>query len=714
MSVSRSPLSTSSLTTPRLRLHPLAWACALLVTASAPALAADDVADGADDQPIPTITVTGANDKSSYTVRDSSSATRLDLALRDTPQSVTVVTREKMDDFKLNSVNDMLATTPGVTVESVETDRVYYTARGFDITNFQYDGVGVPFVFGNVTGNFDTALYNQVDIVRGANGLMSSTGNPSATVNFVRKRPGKELAASSTLTLGSWGNKRLDVDVSTPISEDWAARFVLARDQGDSWLDRYHRTKTVASAIVEGKLTRDDKVALGYTYQKSAATGAMYGALPLYFSDGSPTNYAGSASTGADWAFSNAEVHSGFAEWTHQFANGWSSKVTTTYNVSPSRWQMLFVSGAQDRATGLGLSSYTSLYNSDFKQKMVDAQVSGKFALAGRSHDISLGGAWSDSRISSNSSMGADTGTALPGNTAVDGSYPRPDFPAAADNGGYSDKRKNAYVAVRWNLADDVKLLTGANHAKVDTAGLSYGVSSYRAASKTTPYVGLVYTINPVLSAYGSYTTIFNAQSEIDVNRQTLAPVEGKTYELGLKSELFGGKANLSGAVFKTKQTNAAQQIGYLGFDAYYEGIKAESQGVEVEFSGQLARNWQASIGVTQMSITGDDGTAARTFIPRKAIKTATTYRFDSLPQLKVGATVNTQSKIHTGENGVTISQGGYTTMGLMAQYEITPKLTLSTNINNVTDKRYLTSLLWTQSYYAAPRNASVSLNWKY
>ncbi len=166
-----------------------------------------------------------------------------------------------------------------------------------------------------------------------------------------------------------------------------------------------------------------------------------------------------------------------------------------------------------------------------------------------------------------------------------------------------------------------------------------------------------MYTINPVLSAYGSYTTIFNAQSEIDVNRQTLAPVEGKTTARGLKSELSGGNANLSGAIFKTKQTNAAQQVGYLGFDAYYEGIEAESQGFEAKFSGQLARHWQARIGVSQMSVTGADGSGARTFIPRKTIKTATTYRFDSLPQLKVGVIVNTQSKIHTEENGVTIRQ---------------------------------------------------------
>jgi outer membrane receptor for ferric coprogen and ferric-rhodotorulic acid len=664
---------------------------------------------------IPTVTVTGAAAKTGYTVRDTSSATRFDLSLRDTPQSVTVVTREKMDDFRLNSVNDMLATTPGVTVEAVETDRAYYTARGFDITNFQYDGVGVPFVFGNVTGNFDTALYEQVDVVRGANGLMSSTGNPSATINFIRKRPGKELAASSTLTMGSWGQKRLDVDVSTPLSDNWAARVVLARDQGDSWLDRYSLKKTVASIIVEGKLDADNKVAAGYTYQRSRANAPMWGALPLYYTDGTPTNYPTSASTGVNWGYQDAATNSTFAEWTHQFGDGWSGKVTATYNLAPTQSKLFFVSGIQDRATGLGLTSYPSYYASRFKQTLVDASVTGKFNLGGRSHDLSFGAAWSESKISQYSAYGEGIGTDLPGDAAVDGSYPEPRFIAGDTGGGYTDKRKNAYAAVRWNLADDVKLLTGANTAKVDTVGLNYGVSSNRSASKTTPYVGLVYTINPVFSAYGSYTAIFNPQSEIDINRRTLAPIEGKTYELGLKSELFGGKANLSGAVFKTKQDNTAQQAGYIGgVDAYYEGVNAQSQGIEIELSGQVARNWQASIGVTQMSVTGDDGTAARTYVPRKTIKGATTYRFEALPALKVGAIVNVQSKIYLDDDVAVMRQGGYTTVGLMAQYEITPKLILSANLNNVTDKRHLASLYWNQSFYAAPRNGSVSLNWRY
>ena len=94
-------------------------------------------------------------------------------------------------------------------------------------------------------------------------------------------------------------------------------------------------------------------------------------------------------------------------------------------------------------------------------------------------------------------------------------------------------------MAARWNLADDWKLLTGANTIKVDTRGSSYGTSSYCSGSKTTPYAGLVYDINKTLSAYASYSSIFNALSEMDINRQLLALFEGRTREVGLKSDLL-------------------------------------------------------------------------------------------------------------------------------------------------------------------------------
>ncbi|MBB5368820.1 MULTISPECIES: TonB-dependent siderophore receptor [unclassified Janthinobacterium] len=714
-----SPSLAASLTTPVLR--PLALAISLALGAGL-AHAADALPDApagnGDDAVMQTITVTGKNDDEAYTARKSASASKLDLSLRETPQSVSVVTRAQMDDFKLDNASKVLAQTTGVTVEAVETDRSYYTARGYDITNFQYDGVGIPFVFGNVMGDLDTAVFERVDVVRGANGLISSTGNPSATINFVRKRPVAGLAASAAVTVGSWDTRRFDADVSTPLSADGkvAARFVVVHQEGNSYLDRYSPQKDVVYGIVEAKLTPDTTLTVGNTYQKNQERGGMWGALPLSYTDGTPTNYPISTSTSANWSRWNIKTNNTFAELVHQFNDDWSLKSTLTYTRATSDSKLLYVYGTPDRATGDGLFSYPSAYNSNNGQALVDISANGKFMLGGRKHDITLGLGWSKSTLSDTSYYGRGIGTPLPNGTAFDGSYPEPVFDASTDGSSYTDKRKNAFVAARFNLADNTKLLAGFNTVKADSTGTAYGVSQAKSQSDTTPYAGLVYDINRNVSAYGSYTGIFNPQSSIDARGQTLAAATGKSLEAGLKSEWFDGKLNLSGAVFKTRQDNAAEAAGTTAdFKTFYKGVNSESKGLEFDVAGELARGWQANAGYSQLRITGDDGQDARTFIPRKQFHLATTYRVAGLPALKVGASLTWQDAIYNKvSDTITLRQGSYAQLGLLASYDISRNVSLSLNLNNVTDNKHLTSLYWTQALYAPGRNGSATLSWKY
>jgi outer membrane receptor for ferric coprogen and ferric-rhodotorulic acid len=701
-------------------LRPLALAISLAL-GSCMAHAADTVADtpAGDDAPaLQAVTVTGVKEPSAYTARTSASASKFELSLRETPQAVSVVTRAQMDDFKLDNVNKLLAQTTGVTVEAVETDRTYYTARGYDITNFQYDGVGIPFVFGNVMSDLDTALFERVDIVRGANGLISSTGNPSATVNFVRKRPSAELAASAAVSLGSWNTRRIDADISTPLTADGkvAARVVVAHQDGNSYLDRYSRQKDLAYAIVEAKLTADTTLDVGHTYQKNHAKGVMWGALPLWYSDGTQIDYPISASTAADWSRWDTLTNSSFAELTHRFNEDWSVKTTLTYNRATSDSKLLYVYGTPDKTSGEGLYSYPSRYNSTNIQSLVDIAATGKFTLGGRKHDLSMGLGWSKSTLDDVSNYGRGLNTALTLATALDGSYPEPVFDNSTDGSSYTDRRKNAFLAARFNLADNTKLLAGLNTVKADSTGDAYGVSQAKSQSDTTPYLGLVYDIDRNVSAYASYTEIFNPQSSIDVNGQTLAAATGKSVETGLKSQWFDGRLNLSAALFKSRQQNVAEAAGTTAdFKTYYKGVNSKSQGIELDASGELARGWQANAGYSQLRITGDDGQDARTFIPRKQFHLATTYRAASLPQLKVGANLSWQDAIYYKvDDSVTLHQSAYAELALMASYEISRNVSLSLNLNNATNKKHLTSLYWTQSLYAAGRNGSATLSWKY
>ncbi len=144
------------------------------------------------------------------------STTGLALTLKETPQSVTVIQQDLIRTLALTNVNDLLDQVVGINVERNETDRTMYDSRGFDITNFQVDSIGLPMIEGLQFGGLDTVLWDRVEVIRGANGMMTGVGNPSATVNYVRKRPTSDVEASLTGLVGSWDQKRLEADVSGP------------------------------------------------------------------------------------------------------------------------------------------------------------------------------------------------------------------------------------------------------------------------------------------------------------------------------------------------------------------------------------------------------------------------------------------------------------------------------------------------------------------
>jgi outer membrane receptor for ferric coprogen and ferric-rhodotorulic acid len=238
------------------------------------------------DRQLETVTVTaeglGATTEQtqSYTTGAMKSATKMDMTVRETPQSVSVITRTQMDDFGLTGINDVLEHTTGVTVEQIETDRVYYTARGFEITNFQQDGIGVPLTYNIQHGDADTAIYDRVEVVRGASGLSSGAGNPSATINMVRKRPTDEFQTSVKTSVGSWDNYRLDADVSGAITENIGGRFVLVEQTRNSYLDRYSVDRSVIYGVTDFKFSDDTVLTLGASRQDNRANSPMWGALP--------------------------------------------------------------------------------------------------------------------------------------------------------------------------------------------------------------------------------------------------------------------------------------------------------------------------------------------------------------------------------------------------------------------------------------------------
>ncbi|MBW7472693.1 TonB-dependent siderophore receptor [Marinobacter sp. M216] len=670
----------------------------------------------------------------SYTAESTTTTMKMGLTHRETPQSVTVITREQMDDFAQNDINDVLEGTTGVTVESVESDRTYYTARGFDINNFQYDGVGLPAVYDNVQGELDTAFFDRIEVVRGANGLMTGSGNPAATVNFIRKRPTAESSGSVSVTGGSWDQKRIVGDVSGAVSESGAVRgrVVAGYEDKDSYLDRYSNEKQMFYGVIEADLTDTTLLTLGHSFQTSDTDSPLWGALPLFYSDGTATDYARSTSTASDWSYWDNTQDNSFIELQQELAGGWRAQGTVFRLKNESESELFYQYGTPDPQTGEGLFAYPSQYDLDVEQWVVDTYATGPFNLANRTHELVLGATWSRSETVDESRYGQGIGDPLPPLNEWDGNYPKPTFDNGVGGSDWTDKEVATYAAARWSLTDQLTAITGLRLTWLDSEGVSYGTAkttSYDAVE--TPYAGLIYDLNDNHSLYASYTEIFAPQTELDINRDRLDPIDGVNYEFGLKSEFADDRVNTTVALFQTEQKNVAEAAGTYpnSPDVYYRGIDGlESQGVELEFVGDVTDRIQLFAGYTFVDIEDADGNAAKSFVPEHLAQLRGTWKVPGIDGLKVGSQVRWQSEISqeqgvatTGPNaGATIvtEQDSYAVLDLMASYDFARHWNATLNVNNVTDEKYIESLkkfgASAQGFYGEPANASLTVSWAY
>ncbi|CAD2225462.1 Ferripyoverdine TonB-dependent receptor [Pseudoalteromonas sp. 3J6] len=678
--------------------------------------------DTQDNLPLEKIAVYGQHHKN-YITEEAQSATKLGLTIKETPQSISVVSRALMDDFSLDDINAVLESTPGVTVEQIETDRTYFKARGFEITNFLIDGLGTPQTSGSIQGTLDTAIYDRVEIVRGANGMMTGAGNPSATVNMVLKKPTYTTQAHASASYGSWNNKRVDIDVSAPISDEHAVRAVFSKQDKESYLDRYETDKTIAYLAYEGKLADDTLLSINYVNQQKDADSPLWGALPLYYTDGSPTDYDESTSTAADWSYWDNSAERIYVTLEQNLSATWVAKARYAHIKNEQNSELFYVYGTPDKETGLGLTGYASRYDYKDTQDLFDLYASGKFELFSLEHDLSFGISQANMDFNDQSLYDYSTGNGfptMPDLATWDGIAPEATLADKPNGSDVQNTQRSAYVSTRIKLAEPLSILAGVRYTDWETKGTAYSVVQTRDDSEVIPYIGTVYDFTESLSAYASYTETFVPQKELDINAEQLAPVIGKSAEVGLKAQLLDEQVFVTLAYFDAKQDGLAIALpDSLPSDTrYYAADGINSDGFEIELSGRLTDDLSASISFSNLSIDGDE--LVKDYTPENQLKMAATYQVPFINGLTLGAnyrwqdaTSRVQVKDPAGNALVTTKQGAYGILDLMATYEITQNVGVTFNVNNSTDEKYINSLYWAQGYYGAPRNYSLSVNWQ-
>ena len=661
--------------------------------------------------------------------RVSSGATNLDLDIRETPQSISVVSQEQMQQFGAASLNDALRLATGIQVEEGETNRTTYNARGFEVRNTQIDGVGLPNDWGIVTNAMDTYGFDKLEVIRGANGLLTGVGNAAGTINYVRKRPTNDARGEVGVTFGSENRRRFEADYSTPFTQGgrWAGRIVAAREDSDSYLRDFETDRTYLYGVIDGQIGDHSTLAFGYSWQESNTSGNMWGALIFVANDGSQIEWDRSASTTQDWTYWNTTTYTGFVDYTYQRTENGQLKASYNYRRNDNDSQLFFAYSETgvDPATGEGLIgwAYKSPYGST--AHLGDVALRGKFELFGREQEAVLG-------VSVAKSDGTDwwyptdyEGPAfgnLPGFPYAGDAIPEPVWEDREFYSSLNQRLKRVFGATRLSLTDRFKAILGFNWAEYHRDGIEGGSGAPfdQTERNFSPYAGLTFDFTEALLGYVNYSYIFLPQEQIDVNRAYLDPSKGVNYEIGIKAEWLDRRLLTTLAWFNARQEGLATSVGYNFDDPedayfYYEPVDVESRGVEFEATGKINAYTDIVFGFTSLQMRGQGGEDIYLWVPRQTANLLLSVRVPGYTALSFGVGGRWQSKVSNLDDytAFPVRQDSYAVLNAYASWDFRPDATLRANVGNLTDEKYINSL-YEIGFYGAPRNYSLSLNWRF
>lgn len=686
-------------------------------------------------------------------------------SLRETPQSVSIVTRQRIEDQHLDSLTDVLDQTTGIswTQGSGSNSFATFTSRGFTIENIQLDGgapVGAiaPGFSWDGTSHLDMAQFDHVEVLRGADGLFSGSGEPGGVINLVRKRALAEPQTLIALSAGSWDNYRAEADVTGPLALDGRLRGRLVA----SWQDRqyfYDRAESeqhTVFGLIEADLAPSTTLSLGASYQKLDEVPIGTG-LPRY-TNGQDIGLPRSTSFIPAWASAHKQTRQLFATLEHDFSDDWHLKVNALQLRRTYDSHGAFTAGAVEPLTGQGLRWWRGeLYRFEADNVSLDATLKGDFELLGRRHSLRFGFDYQNSE-----------GTLYDGNSlsiisiddrGIDLQAPRfPDpvlpVPSVRDGELYDpmDTRQHGvFGALSLQLSEPLKLILGGRYASYETEQRTSGRWGYYRKFKENdifvPYGGVVYTLDNDWSAYASLSETYLSQARYlqgPLPGTPLDPVTGRNYEIGIKGALWDGRFTSALALYRIeREGEAVRDPDYPDSITSEVGINCchlaqgerISQGIDVEINGQLSRGWQVFAGYTFNSNEDKQAKTGRfsTITPKHLLKVYTTYQLNGdWARWKVGGGVTAQSaQFRRGTagtwnedtqrfNGPAIdyayTQPGYALWNLRAEYRIDATWSAAVNLNNVFDKTYYQTMgsSSADNFYGEPRNLTVSLRGRF
>ncbi len=645
---------------------------------------------------------------------------------KEVAHALTVVSEDDMKNRNLQSLDDVLQAAGGITSQPFQLLTTGYYTRGFKIDSFSQNGV--PVLMGNMAAApQEMSIYEQVEVLRGANGLLQGTGNPAATVNLVPKRPKDHFTGTASLGYGSWNNINAGVDLSVPLTQDGRlrSRVVASAYDKDYFYDHSKQRSENYYGVLDFDLTEQATIYLGAHDQKIRGGTNMAG-VPFY-ANGQDMHLSRSTYLDTSWDrfdWNNTRVFTGLD---YKFDNGWFANVQYNHFQGKSYLDYAGASGKVDPITGKGLKLTGGSYQFDNQQDSVDAYAKGHIQLFDRQHELLVGAQYQ--KITTEQYTASVFG--LDKNIEVDpwhwdpSSVARPIMDQYISRGPDVTEQTGYYATGRFSVTDQLKFILGGrlSHWKNTASNKTIELNN-----EFTPYTGLIWTFNPTWNGYVSYSQIFQPQKQKDADGNLIDPIRGNNFEAGVKADLLDGRLNLNAAVYQIIQEDRAQEdpahpcASQLDNHCYIADGKVRSRGFEFEAKGQIRSDLSMTASYSNnhskyLRDAKSEGQSFSSFAPKHMFNLWLNYTPTVVSEkLDLGLGLRAQSDYSVTSGGVTLHQSGYSVMDTKVGYHISPNLEASIFVKNLFDRRYYQSLSgvnW-NNRYGEPRSAMLMLHAKF
>jgi len=555
-----------------------------------------------------------------FVARQGGAATKTDTPLQETPQSISVIGREQLDDRNVTDLNQALHYTAGVnTSYSNDTRNDAFTIRGFSSDFFYLDGTRLPAIPGRALDQFRVDPYQleRIEVLKGPASVLYGQGEPGGVVNMVSKMPTDYTRGQVDAQVGSHDRYQLGVDVSGPVpgNDNILYRVIAQETTSRNEVDSVHGTRSLLAPSLTLRLSDATSLTLMASYLRDNTMDSN-NFLP-YYGTVKRTNLGQRIPTSLATSNPNYEnydktQYSLAYLLKHQFNDDWSFRQNFRYSHTDLDNQALFgyaLSADQQTIQRAAMNLASSFNNVDF-----DNQIQGHITTGAVDHTLLFGLNVTTQNFFDSEGYSYGHPLNLYDPTALRGSISKPDFNDTRTH--QLQTQTGLYLQDQMKLDKWVLVVSGRQDwVSTKSEDNLANTRSDHSDNAFSGRIGLMYEFDSGLAPYLSYSTSFQPVLGTNAYGGAFTPLTSKQWEAGLKYQPPGMNATFSAAAFDLRQNNALTDAPDPSVIGSVQDGQVRSRGIELEATAELTRNLKLLGAYTLQNVEVTKGAATDTSV---------------------------------------------------------------------------------------------------